>query len=86
MVPKIHECTEDLQECQHNLLGLIGFDKKHHHLVIKKIKALISKICHRTITNIQLVGMQKELEDMWCNESTTNDERNLLKHVLVLTF
>jgi hypothetical protein len=30
--------------------------------------------------------MQKELEDMWCNESTTNDERNLLKHVLVLTF
>jgi hypothetical protein len=26
--PKIHACTEDLQECQHNLLGLLSFDKK----------------------------------------------------------
>ncbi len=25
---KIHECTEDMQECQHDLLGLLGFDKK----------------------------------------------------------
>jgi hypothetical protein len=25
---KIHECIEDMQECQHDLLGLLGFDKK----------------------------------------------------------
>ncbi len=50
--PKIHECIENLQECRHNLLGLLGFNKEQQHLVIEKIKALISKICHRAIANI----------------------------------
>jgi hypothetical protein len=77
--PKIHECTEDLQECQHKLLGLLGFDKEQQHLIIEKIKAFISKKCHRVIIDIHLVGKQKELEDMWCNEFTTNDQHNLLE-------
>jgi hypothetical protein len=84
--PKIYECTKNLQDCRHNLLGLLRFNKENQHLVIEKIKALISKICHRVIANIHLAGVQKELEDMWCNESTTNDQCNLLEHVLVLTF
>jgi hypothetical protein len=41
----------------------------------------MSKIVHRTITNLYNLGMTKELENMWCNFDVGHDCKPIVDQV-----
>jgi hypothetical protein len=44
----------------------------------------MSKIAHKTISNMQEVGMTLELKAMWCAFTNGHDDKNHLKQVFYL--
>ncbi len=65
--------------------GRQGLTKSNNIQSLKKSKHSSPK-CHKATADKHLVGKQKKLEDMWCNESTSNHQHNLLEQVLVFIF
>ncbi len=53
--PKIHQSDGNVFSSQHGLLGLLGSNHEHQHIVIGKNQIFIYKIAHRAIVEIHHV-------------------------------
>lgn len=73
--------NNEVDKCQQDLLGLLGFDLGLQNPAIEKIWAFMSKVAHRAISDIHNLGMTKELEDMWCSSIASADNKPRLELV-----
>jgi hypothetical protein len=65
-------------------LGLLGFELELQNPMVEKIWGLMAKIAHRAILDMHSLGVNKQLEYMWCSSSTRRGDRLALKEVLHL--
>ncbi len=64
-------------------MGLLGFELELYP-VVEKIWGFMAKIVHRAISNMRSLGLNKQLEYMWCSSSTRPGDRLALDKVLLL--
>jgi hypothetical protein len=79
--PKLCQCQENISQCQQDLLGLVQFYLQLKNLVVEKIQQFMFKIVHRAISYLFILGMAKELEDMWCNVDVGHNYRPIMYQV-----
>jgi hypothetical protein len=60
-------------------LGLLEFDLQQQEVVVEKILGFVSKIAHKTILDMQEVGMTLELKAIWCTFTCGHDDKNHLE-------
>jgi hypothetical protein len=64
-------------------LGLLGFELELYPMV-EKIWGFMAKIVHRAISDMRSLGLNKQLEYMWCSFSIRLGDRLALDEVLLL--
>ncbi len=63
------------------MFGLLGFELELYPMV-EKIWGFMAKIVHRAISYMRSLGLNKQLEYMWCSPSTNLGDRLALDEVL----
>ncbi len=65
-------------------MGLLGFELELQNPVVEKIWGFMAKIVHRAILDMRSLGLNKQLESMWCSSSTGPGDRLALDEILHL--